>query len=262
MKITVRLDDITPDMDWKCFFRMKELLDRYQIKPLIGIVPDNCDANLTGKNESSDNTQGKEEEKSRIDFWSYVKELEDDGWIAAMHGYRHVYSTNKGGIFPLNNFSEFAGKPYEEQLAMLQCGKRILKENGIVTDIFMAPAHSYDRNTLKALKAVGFKAVTDGFGYMPYCYSDITFYPISFRLSSTFKRKSGYSTMVIHPGTVSEEDLKRYEGYFQNQDVQWVPYADYLGQPPVTRRFGGRWKEFLMAKGKNVLFRLKQGKRG
>ena len=41
MKIAVRLDDITPDMDWQRFFRFKALLDQYQVKPLIGVVPDN-----------------------------------------------------------------------------------------------------------------------------------------------------------------------------------------------------------------------------
>lgn len=258
MKIAVRLDDITSDMDWKCFFRFKALLDRYQIKPLIGIVPDNCDKNLMGKDETADNRPDEgDRETNHTDFWKYVKGLEDDGWVIAMHGYRHVYSTDKGGIFPLNNFSEFAGKSYEEQLFMLQCGRKIFEEKGIDTEIFMAPAHSYDRNTIGALKEAGFKAVTDGFGYAPYCYSGIIFYPISFRLSSTFKRKSGYSTMVVHPGTVSEEELKKYERYFQNRNVQWINYADYLKQMPVQRKIWGRWKEYLMAKGKNILFRFK-----
>lgn len=258
MKIAVRLDDITSDMDWKCFFRFKDLLDRYQIKPLIGIVPDNCDKNLMGKDETVDNVpEDGGRETNHTDFWKYVKDLEDDGWVIAMHGYRHVYSTDKGGIFPLNNFSEFAGKSYEEQLSMLQCGKKIFEEKGIAAEIFMAPAHSYDRNTLRALKETGFKAVTDGFGYAPYCYYGINFYPISFRLSSTFKRKSGYSTMVVHPGTVSEEELKKYERYFQNRNVQWINYADYLKQMPVQRKFWDRWKEYLMAKGKSILFRFK-----
>ena len=35
MKIAVRLDDITSDMDWKKFLAFKELLDNHQIKPLI-----------------------------------------------------------------------------------------------------------------------------------------------------------------------------------------------------------------------------------
>ena len=49
MKIAVRLDDITPDMDWERFYRFKALLDKYQIRPLIGVVPDNRDENLKAK---------------------------------------------------------------------------------------------------------------------------------------------------------------------------------------------------------------------
>ena len=53
MKIAVRLDDITPDMDWQRFYAFKALLDKYQVKPLIGIVPDNRDENLKGTGEGA-----------------------------------------------------------------------------------------------------------------------------------------------------------------------------------------------------------------
>ena len=47
MKIAIRLDDITPDMDKKSFERFKALLDKYKVKPLIGVVPDNKDPQLS-----------------------------------------------------------------------------------------------------------------------------------------------------------------------------------------------------------------------
>ena len=202
MKIAVRLDDITPDMDWERFLRFKELLDQYQVKPLIGVVPDNRDENLIKRPKS---------DKAPKDFWQYVKKLEEDGWTIAMHGYRHIYSTSKGGIFPLNNFSEFAGLPFEQQKQMLCDGKAMLEAKGIRTDIFMAPAHSYDKNTLRALKEAGFNRVTDGFGSSPYCWKKLIFYPISFRLGSTLKKATGYSTMVVHTDTVSDEEMQMYD---------------------------------------------------
>ena len=106
MKIAVRLDDITPDMDWQCFFRFKALLDQYQVKPLIGVVPDNRDENLRGSSESR--------KDAPADFYAYIRGLQEEGWSVALHGMNHVYSTKKGGLFPLNDFSEYAGKPYEE----------------------------------------------------------------------------------------------------------------------------------------------------
>ena len=42
-QFSIRLDDITPDMDWEQFYRVKKILDKFSIKPLIGIVPDNQD---------------------------------------------------------------------------------------------------------------------------------------------------------------------------------------------------------------------------
>lgn len=245
MKIAVRLDDITPDMDWESFLRFKELLDRYQVKPLIGVVPDNQDKNLKGSAKGSPD-----------DFWTYVRELQKQGWVVAMHGYRHIYTTGKGGLFPLNNFSEFAGISYEKQRQMLEKGKAYLKEKGIATELFMAPAHSYDQNTLKALRDTGFRALTDGFGKSPYEYKGLTFYPISFRLSSTLRKKDGYSTMVVHTGTTTEKELERYEEYFKREDAQWISYGEYLGVKAVKRKILGRCKEFLMAKGKYWMVRF------
>lgn len=43
MKIAIRMDDITADMNWKNFLALKELFDRHGICPLIGVVPDNRD---------------------------------------------------------------------------------------------------------------------------------------------------------------------------------------------------------------------------
>ena len=49
MKIAIRMDDITPDMDWAKFLRFKELCDLYQVKPLIGVVPAYSESAFSGK---------------------------------------------------------------------------------------------------------------------------------------------------------------------------------------------------------------------
>ena len=169
MKIAVRLDDITSDMDYEKFYKMKQILDTYQIKPLIGVVPFNEDKNLM---------QGPEHE----DFPGFLQGLLIEGWSIALHGYEHLYSTDKGGLFPLNHFSEFADLPLEKQNAMIAIGKEQLVNWGIETDIFMAPAHSFDRNTLKALKKndtlemylVAIKQEYQGFGLNSILMHDVT----------------------------------------------------------------------------------------
>lgn len=249
MKIAVRLDDITPDMDWQRFLQFKALLDKYQVKPLIGVVPDNRDENLKGTK------QGAPE-----DFYAYIKELKEQGWCVAMHGFQHIYTTKKGGIFPLNNFSEFAGLPFEKQKKMLEEGRKLLESKGIKTDIFMAPAHSYDNNTLKALKESGFRRLTDGFGRRPYEWKELIFYPISFKLSRTLQDKRAdkerYSTMVIHTGTIKEEELSRYDACFQTEGAEWIPYEEYLRQPAEKRTFAGRGKEFCQARMKQIIMKI------
>lgn len=245
VKIAVRLDDITPDMDWTRFLEFKKLLDKYKIKPLMGVVPDNRDDNLKSNDDIT-----------QPEFWSYLKELQKEGWAIAMHGYRHIYTTKKGGLFPLNKFSEFAGKSYEEQLTMITDGQKLLREKGVETNLFMAPAHSYDANTLKALKQAGFRGLTDGFGDRPYNWQGLVFYPISFRLKNTFNKQRGFSTLVIHTGTISDDDVPKYENYFKNTNVQWISYNEYLLQEPVNRNVIGRSKEYLMAKFKHLLSQL------
>ena len=39
----LRLDDASDYMDVEKWSRMEELLDKYQIKPLVGVIPDNQD---------------------------------------------------------------------------------------------------------------------------------------------------------------------------------------------------------------------------
>lgn len=245
MKIAIRMDDITPDMDWERFEEFKTLLDQYQVKPLLGIVPDNKDTNLACYHGEKENT-----------FWKYMRKLQAEGWVLAMHGHCHIYTTKKGGCFPLNDFSEFAGLPYEEQKQKLEDGKKILEAHGIKTDIFMAPAHSYDKHTLRALRELGFTKVTDGFGSRPYSWEGIIFYPISFHMGRSLKRKNGFTTMVVHANGLQKDDMERYRSYLsQSGNTQWISYAEFLKQDVVRGTVFHRCMEYLAAKVKYLLVR-------
>lgn len=235
MKITIRMDDITPDMDWEKFLRFKNLCDSYQIKPLIGVVPDSRDEALHIASAP------------RPGFWEYIEALHEEGWQVAQHGVTHVYAAKKMGCFPLNRLSEFAGKSYEEQREVLSRGKTILESHGITTDIFMAPAHSFDRNTIKALKALGFTKMTDGFGNRPYTRWGMTFYPISYRQSSSLKKKKGYTTFVVHANTMNDKDFERYEKMFAQYRDRLISYAKILELEPQRRSLFGSIKEYTMA---------------
>lgn len=246
IKIAIRIDDITENMDWQKFLRFKGLLDRYGIKPLIGVVPDNQDDML---NISKDGAPE--------DFWAYIKELQEDGFTIAMHGVNHIYTTKKGGNFPLNHFSEFAGLPYEEQLELLSYGVDIFNQHDIATDIFMAPGHSFDDNTLKALKLLGFTKITDGFGKNPYNYKGFTFYPISFKKSSTLKADNGYSTLVFHLNGMKDSEFDTFERLLNKQkNYKFISYNELLSVASVNRGLAGSIYEHLCACIKHILVKM------
>lgn len=261
MKIAVRMDDITPDMNWNNFNFFLSLFEQTGISPLLGIVPDNRDKSLvcTAEVRRQELPRNSCEVDHQVNFfYSTVKSLENKGFVLAMHGFRHVYTTKCGGIFPLNRQSEFAGVPYDKQREMLENGREKLKQNGIDTDIFMAPAHSYDQNTLRALKEAGFTRMTDGFGKMPYIYRGLTFYPISFMLSRSLRQKDGVTTLVIHANTVTEADKERYARIFKEYGKNMISYSELLGMEPVARTVFGRVLEYLLAKCKYLLVRFRK----
>ncbi len=241
MKIAIRLDDITPTMDWQKFFSFKELLDRYGLKPLIGVVPDNQDSMLSLDEE-------------RKDFWNMILQLQQEGWVVAMHGCTHLYDQKEGGMFPLNNFSEFAGNSLEIQREKVSSGKRLLEEKGVYTDFFMAPAHAYDENTLVALKENGFNKITDGFGKYPYHWKDLTFYPISFCMSDSLKEPEGYTTLVVHTNTIDNMDY--YEKMLRDHRESFISYGEYLKILPEPRNKMEMKKEYLLAKMKHFLVKF------
>jgi len=139
----IRLDDASEYMDIVKWDNIEKLLDRYNIKPIVGIIPNNQDKDLINKY------------KKDMKFWDKAKVWQKKRWTIALHGFTHVCSSNSGGINPINLRSEFAGVSLEEQKIKVSSGIKIFKEHGLDTKLFFAPSHTFDMNTLEALKAEG-----------------------------------------------------------------------------------------------------------
>lgn len=208
MQIVIRLDDITPDMDLERFNRVKEVLDRYNIKPLLGVVPECCDVNL-------------HKAEPMEDFWGFIHKLMDGEWSVAQHGTYHVYSTGESGILGINPFSEFAGLPYDVQYNKLRIGRDIMLKHGIHTEVFMAPGHTYDNNTVKALKELGFSTITDGLYTAPYEYEGIVCVPC--RLSS-YRKVSGLDTICLHTNLMDESAVIELEDFISEHRHDIIPF--------------------------------------
>ncbi len=241
MRLTLRLDDITPDMDHSKFLRMMNILENANIWPLLGVVPENRDENLA---------------KDPVDegFWEEMRAYRKKGASIAMHGLHHVYDTEYPGLFPLNSFSEFAGHSFEEQLEKIRRGKEILKEHDLETDIFMAPGHSFDKNTLKALKQEGFYYITDGFGAGPFFREHMVFLPISFRKKTSLDPGTpGVTTLVYHTNEMGLQEFNSLAQLLQNKRKQFFSYGELLQMKATTRGIAGNTAEYFSAKMKSLL---------
>ena len=202
-KYILRLDDASDYMDLEKWLRMEKLLDKYEIKPIFGIIPKNCDESMICKYERN---RG---------FWNLVHCWINKGWIPAMHGYEHRYVTKDGGINPVNKRSEFAGLSYEEQAEKIKKGYKILIEHEIEPHIFFAPSHTFDENTLKAIKTeTPIRIISDTVAWDVYKERDFWFIP----QQSGSVRKLPFKTVTFcyHPNTMSDKSYEELERFIHN----------------------------------------------
>jgi predicted deacetylase len=150
----IRFDDICPTMNWSVWEEIEPLLLSVGIKPIMAVVPDNRDPTLVAG-------------PARVDFWGRVRQWKDRGWCIAMHGYQHVYVTSSAGVLGLNERSEFAGLSRATQKEKIDSGLHKFRSEGLDPQVWVAPAHSFDRATLTVLKEGGFRVISDGYYFRP-----------------------------------------------------------------------------------------------
>lgn len=209
-KYILRLDDAAERMDIAKWNRVEILLDKYNIKPLVGVIP-NCQDPMM-KEYPIDSS-----------FWNKVNEWKNKGWIIALHGYNHVYSTNKGGINPVNNRSEFAGVPLEQQKEKVREGVKIFHKNGHNPKVFFAPSHTFDENTIKALKEdSNIRIISDTVANKSYQQYGMTFVP----QQSGQVRKLPFHlvTFCYHPNTMKEQDFFLLESFLIQNNKKFVNF--------------------------------------
>ena len=76
--ILIRLDDIAENMNWNLMEKTEILFEKYKIKPVLGVIPENKDKTLLYY-------------PKKDGFWERVRDWRNKGWEIAMHGYTHVY---------------------------------------------------------------------------------------------------------------------------------------------------------------------------
>ena len=150
----VRLDDICPTMNWSVWARIEPILANYNIKPVLAVVPSNRDPKLMI-------------EPARLNFWDRVRAWQASGWSIALHGFEHLYETRCSGLLGINAYSEFAGLPFDTQRAKLDKALSVFTRHGVRADAWVAPAHTFDASTVRALLELGVDVISDGFYSRP-----------------------------------------------------------------------------------------------
>lgn len=209
----IRLDDASEYMDIEKWNKIEEILDKYEIKPIVGVIPNNQDKELVSKY------------KKDLEFWNKAKVWQSKKWAIALHGYNHVCETNNGGINPVNMRSEFAGVELEDQKKKIRDGIEIFKINNIGTKIFFAPSHTFDMNTLEALRLESdIRIISDTVANDIYKIEDFYFIP----------QQSGHVqrlpfkviTFCYHPNTMRDKDFQIFEGFIKKNRGKFVSFED------------------------------------
>ena len=92
----------------------------------------------------------------------------------------------------------------------------------------MAPSHSFDRNTLKALVDLEFIAISDGYGFFPYRKHGIVFVPQLF--STPKKFIPGISTICIHINNMSEDQVQTLLNFVKENKHHFVDFKQVVDQ--------------------------------
>lgn len=218
----LRLDDASDYMNVKKWQRMEELLDRYGIKPLVGVIPDNRDSSLTDTYEQDP------------EFWDKTERWKEKGWELALHGCYHKYTTKEGGINPVNQRSEFAGVPLDRQKEMIRHGVDVLKGHDIEPKVFFAPSHTFDENTLVALKEESdIRIISDTIANDVYFEDDFYFIP----QQSGRVRKLPFKvcTFCYHPNMMKDEDFEELEIFLKGRHSNFASVQDMkLKERPIS----------------------------
>lgn len=212
-KFLIRLDDASPTMNYSKWDAIESLLDQYSIKPMVGIIPHNEDPE-----QMIDFENGQ--------FWELVEKWASKGWAIALHGYNHCYSSNSGllGLNPMWSRSEFAGLPIEEQREKIHNGVAIMREHGLNPKYFFAPSHTFDDNTLIALREESdIRIISDTIATKPYKYKDFVFIPQVFG-RCTKMIIPGIWTFCLHPNTMSEISFQHVKEFLKIHKDQFASF--------------------------------------
>jgi predicted deacetylase len=210
----LRFDDLCPTANWEVWNRLEQLLCEFGVTPIVSVIPDNRDKGLVVARPGED-------------FWDRVQSWQKRGWTLGLHGYQHCYLTQKAGFYGRMARSEFAGLPYEVQEIKLQNAVRIFHEHNVKPEVWVAPAHSFDENTIDALLRMGVQIINDGYALYPYA-DERGMVWIPQQVGRFRNLPIGIWTICFHFNLWNDDDLKRFRSDLERFAPQILSVNDVL----------------------------------
>ena len=203
----LRIDDLCPTVSAERWQKFQSLIEEFHLHPILAVVPDNQDPEL---------------QVSPPDpaFWDCMRALEAAGAAIGLHGYQHLCATRGRSLVNLHRISEFAGAPAATQRAWISDGLRILRGHGLNPNVWIAPRHGFDRNTLAALREEGILLLSDGFARVPFLQGGSTWIPQ--QLWAPVEKERGLWTICVHPNTARDAEIAALRSFLTVHAAQFT----------------------------------------
>jgi peptidoglycan/xylan/chitin deacetylase (PgdA/CDA1 family) len=199
VKYIIRVDDIHKGMDYKKFSQLKKIFLKYKIPVVLAITPNwKLRKFRNRKHKIYDGTNKKLKEA--------IRPLIERGSEVALHGYTHEMFYHEN-MLNFRHFGEFAGLYLSDQEDKISKGKKILEKFNYEINSFVAPAHSFDKNTLHALKKNKIFIISDGAGLYPKRKDKILFIPQL--LWHPKEKLFGVHTILLHPKGITIDEINK-----------------------------------------------------
>ncbi|WP_445721068.1 DUF2334 domain-containing protein [Flavobacterium sp.] len=211
MKFLIRLDDCHKNQHYENWDKILSILYKYNIKPLIAIIPNNNDTSI----EFCENTED--------DFLTWLiqnKENIDFG----VHGFNHSFHKSSKSMYKSRSTSEFNDLSYVEQRMILQNSLDWFRSNDFYPNWFVAPRHSFDKITVDICKFFGL-SISDGTEINIFKYKDVLFVPQLYN-KARIPLFSGVYTFCYHPNSMSDSDFIELESFLVNYYQMFIEWEE------------------------------------
>jgi predicted deacetylase len=205
----LRFDDLCPTMARERWRQFLDVIEEFRIRPILAVIPDNQDPSM---------------ELAPYDpaFWDEMQAMEVAGATIAVHGYRHVCASCGESLLGIHRRSEFAGVDAETQREWIRKGIGILRERGLNPQLWIAPRHGFDANTLTALHDEEMEYISDGFARIPFHRDSVMWIPQ--QLWSPVSKAEGLWTICIHPCSARASEVDRLRWFLKEHWPQFTSF--------------------------------------